>query len=123
MEHKQEIMNNPEYIENFAIMHNKFDAIIERPNVIKAYKDAFVTSAEEILTCFNIKKQENEKNIGVQLDFSVQSVLDYIGTEKKTFQEILDFSKLSTKELNAILFELELSGLVTKLANNSYIMS
>lgn len=92
-------------------------------NIIKEYKDAFVTSADDILTSFNIKKQENEKNLGVQLDFNVQSVLNYIGTEKKTFQEILDSSKMSAKELNAILIELELSGLVTKLANNSYIMN
>ena len=92
-------------------------------NIIKEYKDAFLTSADEILSTFNINKQENEKNLSVQLDFNVQSVLDYISTEKKTFQEILDFSRMSTKELNAILLELELSGLVTKLANNSYIMS
>lgn len=92
-------------------------------NIIKEYKDAFVTAPDDILTCFNIKKQENEKKLGVQLDFNVQLVLDYINTEKKTFQEILDNTKLSTKELNAILLELELSGLVTKLANNSYIMS
>ena len=92
-------------------------------NIIKEYKDAFVTEASDILTTFNINKQENEKNLGVQLDINVQSVLNYISTEKKTFQEILDYSNMSAKELNTILIELELSGLVTKLANNSYIMS
>ena len=43
--------------------------------------------------------------------------------EKKSFQQILEHTKFSAKDLNAILIELEMSGLITKLANNSYIKS
>ena len=43
--------------------------------------------------------------------------------EKKSFQQILDYTNLPAKELNAILIELEMNGLIAKLANNSYIKS
>jgi len=39
IKHKDEIMGNPEYIENFAKMHNKFDAIINNKNIKKAYEE------------------------------------------------------------------------------------
>ena len=41
--------------------------------------------------------------------------------EKKTFQEIADFTKLSTRELNNKLIEMQMDGLIIKLAGNSYI--
>ena len=121
---------------NYAIDYNReIFAIPGRINaemskgtnaVIKKYASSIVLSPDDILETFNLKdiaEQKNAKNFGVQLDITVKSVIDYIQTEKKTFQEILDHTKLSTKELNAILIELEMSGLVTKLANNSYILS
>ena len=92
-------------------------------NLIQQYQGCITLSPEDILTFLNIKKEKNNKNLGVQLDINAQIVLDYIVTEKKTFQQIADFTKLSAKELNSILLELEMSGIVTKLANNSYIMS
>lgn len=90
-------------------------------SIIKSLAAAIVLSPDDILQNYGITKEKNTKNVGVQLDMSVQFVLDYIKTEKKTFQQILDYSKLSAKELNTILIELEMAGLVLKLANNSYI--
>jgi len=52
-----------------------------------------------------------------------QIVLDYIKTEKKTFQQLADLTHLPTNKLNIMLMELEMNGLVIKLANNSYIMA
>lgn len=79
-------------------------------------------SAEDVLANFNIKPQK-KKSPAIQLDIKHQIVIDYIQFEKKTFQEIADYTKLSVGELNSILLELELDGLVYKLANNSYIMA
>ncbi len=92
-------------------------------NIIKNYIGSMVLSPDDILQNYGLTLEKNTKNDSVQLDMRVQFVLDYIKTEKKSFQQILDYTKLSTKELNAILIELEMSGLVLKLANNSYIMS
>ena len=91
--------------------------------IIKSLQGSICLNIEDVLTSLNIQKQKNEKIYSVQLDINEQIVIDYIMTEKKSFQEILDFTKFSAKDLNAILIELEISGLVTKLANNSYIKS
>lgn len=91
--------------------------------IIKSLQGSIALSPEDVLTSLNIQKQKNEKISAVQLDINAQIVIDYIMAEKKTFQQILDFTHLSAKELNAVLIELEMSGLITKLANNSYIKS
>ena len=91
--------------------------------IIKSLQGIISLSPEDILTTLNIQKQKNEKISAVQLDINAQIVIDYIMAEKKSFQQILDFTHLPAKELNAILIELEMSGLITKLANNSYIKS
>ena len=43
LEHKEEIMSNPEYIENFAKMHNKFEIIINNSNLRAAYRAGRLT--------------------------------------------------------------------------------
>lgn len=90
---------------------------------IKKFNNSIVLSPDDILEVFNIEKCEKQKKSEVQLDIKVQLVLNYIQTEKKSFQEILEFSKLKPQELNTILIELEMAGLITKFASNSYMMS
>ena len=69
----------------------------------------------------NLINKNSKTNLTIQLDINSQLVLDYIQTEKKTFQEIADHTKFTAKELNAILIDLEMQELVVKFANNSYI--
>ena len=91
--------------------------------LIKNMQANIALSADDILEALNIEKEKINANLGIQLDINAQIVLNYIQTEKKTFQQIADFTKFSASELNTILLELELNGFVTKLANNSYIAS
>ena len=90
-------------------------------NIIKQCQSALVTSPKEIFQALGIKTQENTKNTTQQLDISTATILNYILAEKKTFQEIADFTKLSTRELNNKLIEMQMDGLIIKLAGNSYI--
>ncbi len=91
-------------------------------SLIKSLIANITLSPDDVLDSLNIKK-ENSENPTRQLDIKEQFVLNYIRTEKKTFQEIADYTEMSARELNTILMGLEMVGLVTKLANNSYIMS
>ena len=91
--------------------------------IIKQLQGTITLSPDDILSTFDLMPTKNEKKSSIQLDIKVQDVLDYIQTEKKTFQQILEKTGYSVQELNSILFELEMAGIVTKLANNSYIMS
>lgn len=89
----------------------------------KDYRTSVALSAKDILSAFNIGLKKDKQKPTIQLDMTVQLVLNYISTEKHTFQEIADYSKLKAQELNTILLELEMNGLVTKFGNNSYIAS
>jgi len=114
-----------EYNREIFVVPGKINSEASRGcnKLIKQYVGSITLSPDDIFQAFHINTEKNPKNIGVQLDINVQLVLDYIMTEKKTFQQILEHTHMSAKDLNTILIELEMSGTITKLANNSYIMS
>jgi len=89
--------------------------------LIKSLQGCITTSPDDILDLYNRLGTKVEEKPMIQLDMNSQIVLDYISNEKKTFQEIIDYSGLSARELNGILISPEMDGLVIKLANNSYI--
>lgn len=90
-------------------------------NIIKQCQSTLVTSPTDIFEALGIKLQEKTQKPCQQLDIDTTCILNYILTEKKTFQEIADFTKLSTRDLNSKLMEMQMDGLVIKLAGNSYI--
>lgn len=89
--------------------------------LIKTLQGSITTTPEDILNTYNFKAEDNKYNI--QLNLEEQMIIDFIKSEKRTFQEILEHTKLPIKNLNAMLLSLEMEGLVIKLANNSYICS
>ncbi len=89
--------------------------------LIKNLQGCITTYPEDVLNTYNLAKQEKSQT--QQLDINSQMILSFIETEKRTYQEILDYTKLSANELNSLLISLELEGLLVKLANNSYIMA
>ena len=89
--------------------------------IIKQCQACLVTSPDDIFNALNINIKENSQKVEQQLDMDTTCILNYILAEKKTFQEIADFTKLSTRDLNTKLFEMEMDGLIIKLAGNSYI--
>jgi DNA processing protein len=91
--------------------------------LIKNLQGCAVLEPEDILSSFNILKVDNSEKEVLQLDFNAQLVLNYIASEKKTYQEIVEYTKMPVKELNSMLMELEMEGLITKLSGNSYIKS
>ena len=89
--------------------------------LIKNLQGCITTSPDDVLETYNLY-QEQEKP-SQQLDINSQLIISFIESEKKTYQEILDYTKLQANELNTILMTLELEGIIVKLANNSYIMA
>ena len=90
--------------------------------LIKTLQGVITTSPDDILETYNIEKIQEKKGMS-QLDINSQMILSFIETEKRTYQEIVDYTKLSASELNSLLITLELEGLLIKLSNNSYIMA
>lgn len=89
--------------------------------LIKNLQGCITTEPNDILQTYHINKEENKTT--KQIDITSQMILNFIESEKHSFQEIADFSKLSAKELNTMLTMLEMEGLIIKLANNNYIMA
>ena len=90
--------------------------------LIKNLQGCMTTSPDDVLDVYYIKKEE-KKTSNAQIDINAQQVLSFIESEKRTYQEILEHTKLSANELNILLMTLELNGLIVKLANNSYIVA
>jgi len=89
--------------------------------LIKNLQGCITTSPEDIKNTYNLSKSEQKTN--KQIDINAQIILNFIQTEKRTYQEIIDFTDLPANDLNTLLMTLELEGLIVKLANNSYIMA
>ena len=88
-------------------------------NLIKNLQGCITTEPADILENYQLTLKSN--NVTVQLDLSSQLILEFVKTEKKTFQEIFDYVKLPISDLNTLLMTLEMEGLIMKFANNSYI--
>lgn len=89
--------------------------------LIKNLQGCITTEPEDILNCYSLNA--DNKNATVQLDLNSQMILNFITSEKKTYQEILEYTKLPANELNTLLITLEMEGFLIKLANNSYVMA
>ena len=89
--------------------------------LIRDLQGCCTINPEDMIDKLGLKRQEKNKNSSIQLDIETKIVLDYIQTEKHTFQEIVDFAKISASKLSIILTELEIANLVKRLPNNSYI--
>ena len=92
-------------------------------NLIKTLQGCAVLDAKDILETLNVSQAEEKIKPNLQLDINAQLVLNYIQTEKKSFQELADLTKIPVKELNTLLMELEMDGIITKLSGNFYIMN
>ena len=90
-------------------------------NIIKECQACMCTDVAQITDFLGVKIKKNEPKPAFQLDMTEQTILNYILAEKKTYQEIADYTGIPTRELNTILFNMQLKGYIDKLAGNSYI--
>lgn len=87
--------------------------------LIEEIPHAFTSSPDSILLHFGVTKKENNVN---SYQYSVEElrVLDAIGSEEKTFDELCEILKEDSKTLNLLLTEMEISGIIKKLPGNYY---
>lgn len=90
-------------------------------NIIKECQACLCTDVSQITDFLGIANKKNEPKPAFQLDITEQTILNYILAEKKSYQEIADYTGISSRELNTILFNMQLKGYIDKLAGNSYI--
>jgi len=89
--------------------------------IIKQCQSCLCLNPSEIIESLGVITKNNFKKPAFQLDITEQTILNYILAEKKCYQEILDYTKLSSRELNTVLFNMQIKGYIEKLAGNNYI--
>lgn len=85
-------------------------------DMLKALQGAMVTSPQDILDDFGIGA--NEKENAVQLDFNEQLVVDKLKDGQLHFNELKDQTGLSIGELQFVLSNLEIRGIILRQAGN-----
>lgn len=88
--------------------------------LLKNAQSALTTCAEDILDFYNIKKGSQQKPKQAQISLDEQIILDAIGNNELSFDEIVSQTKFDIKTLIRLLTTLELSGLIKKSAGNFY---
>ena len=89
--------------------------------IIKECQASLCLSVDDIITFLGVQDKNNFKKPAFQLDIIEQSILNYILADKKSYQEIVDYTNLSPRELNTVLFNMQIKGYIEKLAGNNYI--
>ena len=87
--------------------------------ILKACQASLVTSPQDILQNLNLENNIEEASENLQLSFDEQMILNSISGETH-FDEILNLTKIDTKTLLTLLTEMELNGIIKKIAGNYY---
>ena len=88
--------------------------------ILKACQASLVTSPDDILQNLNIKNFYKPVVANLQLSFEEQAIIKILDKEMH-FDEIQSLTNFDTKKLVTLLTELEISGIIKKLAGNYYI--
>jgi len=94
--------------------------------IIKEAQCSIVTDVGDILHSYGVVKSTRESNAKskfVQLSFDEKIIIDILGGDEIHFDEIVEKSKMNVKVLTTLLTNMEMSGLIEKLAGNQYAAS
>lgn len=85
---------------------------------------ACLTCPEDILCLFGIKASPVQKNVTKQVQMSLEenSICNLLKDGERDFDYLQEKTGLSTQNLNISLTSLEISGIIKKLAGNSYVL-
>lgn len=85
---------------------------------------ACLTCPEDILCLFGIKQSSSTKTVKNQVQMSLEenSICNLLKDGERDFDYLQEKTGLSTQNLNISLTSLEISGIIKKLAGNSYIL-
>ena len=104
----------------FAVPGNVTSTKSELTNMmIKTSQAECVISPEDIIKYYGLEKKQIQKK-AIELNFDQQAILNLLEDGEKSFDFLLENSKLSTKSLNFCLTILEVNGLIKKLPAQFY---
>lgn len=87
-------------------------------DMLKSLQGAMVTAPQDIFDDFGISEIKKEETL--QLDFGEQNIVDKLKNGQMHFNDLLEKTSLSVGELQYILSNLEIRGIISKIAGNFY---
>ena len=92
--------------------------------LIKRGVVACITSANDILCLYGIKKSETKKiqDKATQLSIEESEICHFLKDGEKSFEYLQEKTGYSTQNLNISLTSLEINGIIKKLAGNTFIL-
>lgn len=89
-------------------------------NILKNCQSALTTCAEDIFKVLHIDNKSQKVKKSLQLSLDEQAILNVIGNDELSFDELVAQTNYDTKTLVRLLTTLELSGIIKKSAGNFY---
>ena len=89
-------------------------------NMLKEGYGNLVTEPNDILSHYKINMIQTQEEF-VQLDFNESLIMELIKREGEVhFEQILQIVDLNLNDLNTLLFDMQMKGLIVKLPGNYY---
>lgn len=107
----------------FAVPANIYDEESAGNNqLLREIPHALAVKPEDVLDALNISR-EVVKEKQIELSLVESAILDALRDGEKHFEDLLEVTSLNVSELTGVLFDLELNGLIDKLAGNYYALA
>lgn len=92
--------------------------------LLKEMQGAMVLSPSDVLSALGINKEKQSKDKDtVQLSFVAQNIVELLYEGELHFEEILSKTDVGASELASVLTELEIMGVIVRLAGNYYALA
>jgi len=106
--------------------------------IIKDAQCAIVTDVADVLASYGVVVANREKLSGkfdkgdaelkpkqsfVQLSFDEKVIMDILGADEVHFDELIEKSNMNVRSITSLLTNMEMSGLIEKLAGNRFVAS
>ena len=112
-------------VETYCVPGNITNELSYATNdLIKRGVAGCITTPDDILSIFGLKTEKAKKSISNDLQMSIEesTICNLLKNGEKTFDFLQEKTGYSTQNLNISLTSLEISGIIKKLAGNSYIL-
>lgn len=91
--------------------------------LIKEMQGAIALSPSDVLEALNVGTSKTPERETVQLGFVAQKVVELLYEGELHFEEILSKAEVTASELSSVLTELEIMGIIVRLAGNYYALA
>jgi len=89
--------------------------------IIKDAQCAIITDIQDVLDCFGLTVKDEKAKSVTQISFEAKTIIDLLRPGELHFDDLITATRLRPQNLTTLLTNMELDGLIEKLAGNMYV--